>query len=154
MFCPRYKRETLATFLRGSACCVCESSVRSERWLPSHILRIIKKEISLRIDDRFNCYNKSLKIRKRKCLYLLENPRKNESVVSELSLGLVISCLHEVAIGCQWSKSLLYKLRFFHNGFSFTLRIAKLNLPQVLYRFCFPGSSYFCVLYIPHFILI
>ena len=28
--------------------CVCESLVRSERWLPSHMLRIIKKEISLR----------------------------------------------------------------------------------------------------------
>ena len=32
---------------------------------------------------------KSLKICKRECLYLLKNPRKKESVVSELACGRV-----------------------------------------------------------------
>ena len=37
---------------------------------------------------------------------------------------------------------LLYKLQFFYNEFVFTLRIVKLNSPQVFYRFGFPGLSY------------
>ena len=34
---------------------------------------------------------------------------------------VVVSFLLEVAIGCQWSKSLLCKLQFFHSGFAFYL---------------------------------
>ena len=30
---------------------MCESLVRSERWLPSHMLRIIKKEIHFELKD-------------------------------------------------------------------------------------------------------
>ena len=41
------------------------------------------------LGDRFNCCIKSLKIHKRECLYLLENPRKKESVVSEFAHGRV-----------------------------------------------------------------
>ena len=70
-------------------CCMCESLVRSERWLPSHMLRIIKKEISLRAWWSFSCCNKSLKIHKQEFLYLLENPRKKKFVVLELSRGRV-----------------------------------------------------------------
>ena len=66
---------------------MCESLVRSERLFPSHMLRIIKKQISLRVDDHSVATLKSLKIRKRECLYLLENPRKKESVILELSRG-------------------------------------------------------------------
>ena len=60
---------------------------------------------------------------------------------------VVVSFLLEVAIGCWWSKSLLCKLQFFHSGFSFTLRIARLNPSQVFYRFGFPGLSYRCVIH-------
>ena len=52
------------------------------------------------------------------------------------------------------SKSLLCKLQFFHSGFSFTVRIVRLNPPQVFYRFGFLGLSYCCVLYFPHFTMI
>ena len=51
------------------------------------MLRIIKKEISLRVCYYSVATLKSLKIHKRKCLYLPENPRKKESVVSELAHG-------------------------------------------------------------------
>ena len=67
---------------------------------------------------------------------------------------VVVSFLLKVVIGCQWSKSLLRKLQFFHSGFSFTLKIARLNPPQVFYRFGFPALSYCCVLYFPHFTII
>ena len=65
------------------------------------------------------------------CLYLLENPGKKESVVSELARDL----------------SPIEQLQFFHSGFRFTLRIARLNPPQV-FTVWFPGSSYHCVIYI------
>ena len=41
------------------------------------------------LDDHLVVALKSLKINKRECLYLLENSRKKESVVSELSRGRV-----------------------------------------------------------------
>ena len=41
------------------------------------------------LGDRFNFCIKSLKIHKRECLYLLENPRKKEFVVLELARGRV-----------------------------------------------------------------
>ena len=41
------------------------------------------------IDDQFSCCIKSLKIHKQECLYLLENPIKKKSVVSELARGCV-----------------------------------------------------------------
>ena len=88
-FCPRYIRQTLATVLGGSYCCLCESLVRFEKCFPLHKFRIIKKEISSRAWWLFSCCHKSLKIYKRMCLYLLQNPRKKESVVSELAWGRV-----------------------------------------------------------------
>ena len=90
MFCPKYKRENPNHVLCSSICCVCESLVRFKRWLPSHILRIIKKENSIQeLDDHSVVAIKSLKIHKQECLYLLENPRKKEFVVLELSHGRV-----------------------------------------------------------------
>ena len=56
------------------------------------------------------------------CLYLLENPRKKESVVLELTRGHVSKFS---------GLSPIEKFRFFHNGFGFTLRIVRLNPPQV-----------------------
>ena len=66
-----------------------ESLVRSLRSFLSHKFRIIKEEISSRTSWSFSCCNKRLKIHKRVCLYLLENPRKKESVVSKLARGRV-----------------------------------------------------------------
>ena len=57
-----------------------------KRWLPSHILRVskiqdyVKNLVMISIAAL-----KSLKKHKRVCLYLLENPRKKEFVVSELA---------------------------------------------------------------------
>ena len=52
MFFPKYKRENPSHVLDCFICCVCESLMRSERWLPSHMLRIIKKENSIQeLDD-------------------------------------------------------------------------------------------------------
>ena len=68
------------------------------------------------------------------CLYLVVNPRKKKSVDSELARGRVNKFYWWVAIRSRaWGLvSLLYELRFFQNsGFKFTLRIARLNPPQV-----------------------
>ena len=59
--------------------------MRSVRSFPLHKLRIIKKEIHSRTWWSFSCCHKNLKKHKQVCLYLLENPRKRESVVSELN---------------------------------------------------------------------
>ena len=58
--------------------------------MPSYTLRVF----NIKIDVKSLVINsvaifKSLKIHKRECLYLLENPRKKESVVSELARGHV-----------------------------------------------------------------
>ena len=56
---------------------------------PLHKLRIIKRRFIQELDDHSVAAVKSLKIHKWVCLYLLENPRKKESVVSELARGCV-----------------------------------------------------------------
>ena len=59
-------------------------------WLPSHILRVSKIQDYVKnlVIDSIAAL-KSLKKHKQVCLYLLENPRKKESVVSELARGHV-----------------------------------------------------------------
>ena len=64
------------------------------------------------------------------CLYLLENPRKKESVVSELACGRVSKFLL-VGSNRMLVVSPIEQLRFLHSGFRFTLRIVRLNPPQV-----------------------
>ena len=59
------------------------------RSFPLHKLRIIKRRFVQELDDYSVAVLKSLKKHKRVCLYLLENPRKKESVVSELARGRV-----------------------------------------------------------------
>ena len=58
--------------------------------MPSHILRVSKIQDYVKnlVIDSVAAL-KSLKKHKRVCLYLLENPRKKESVVSELARGRV-----------------------------------------------------------------
>ena len=86
---PRYIRETLATFLCCSYCGLCESLVKTLRSFPSHKLRVFKEKNFLHLDDHSNCCHCSLKKHKRGCLYLVENPRKKESVNSKLARGCV-----------------------------------------------------------------
>ena len=56
---------------------------------PLHKLRIIKRKFVQKLDDHSVATLKNLKKHKRVCLYLLENPRKKESVVSKLARGRV-----------------------------------------------------------------
>ena len=67
-------------------------------------------------------------------MYLVENPRKREFMDSELARGHVNKFYWWVAIRSRaWGLvSLIVELRFFQDsGFKFTLRIARLNPPQV-----------------------
>ena len=63
--------------------------MRSLRRFPSHKLRAFKEKIFLHFDDHSVAALKSLKKHNQVCLYLLENPRKKEFVVSELARGRV-----------------------------------------------------------------
>ena len=114
-----------------SYCCLYESLVRYVRSFPSYKLRIIKEEISSRTWWSFSCYHKNLKIHKWVCLYLLENPRKKESVVSELARGRVSKFLLVGSNRDVSGLSPVEKLWFFHSGFRFILRIVRLNPLQV-----------------------
>ena len=59
------------------------------RSFPLHKLRIIKRRFIQKLDDHSVAALKNLKKHKRVYLYLLENPRKKESVVLELARGRV-----------------------------------------------------------------
>ena len=63
--------------------------MRSVRSFPLHKLRIINWRFIQELDDHSVVALKNLKKHKRVCLYLLENPRKKESVLSELVRGRV-----------------------------------------------------------------
>ena len=78
---------------------------------------------------------------------MLDNPKKKEFVVSELARGRVSKFLLVGSNRMLVVYVAIVKLRFFHSGFRFTLRIVRLNPPQV-FTVWFPGSSYHCVIYI------
>ena len=59
------------------------------RSFPLHKLRIIKRRFVQKLDDHSVVALKNLKKHKRVRLYLLKNPKKKESVVSELACGHV-----------------------------------------------------------------
>ena len=59
--------------------------MRSVRNFSLHKLRVIKRSFIQELDDHLVVALKSLKKHKRVCLYLLENLRKKEYVVSELA---------------------------------------------------------------------
>ena len=59
------------------------------RNFPLHKFRIIKRRFVQKLNDHSVVALKNLKKHKRVYLYLLENPRKKESVVSELARGRV-----------------------------------------------------------------
>ena len=63
--------------------------MRSVKSFPLHKLRIIKRRFVQKLDDHSVVALKNLKKHKRVCLFLLENPRKKESMVSELARGRV-----------------------------------------------------------------
>ena len=82
------KGKTLATF-GCPLCCVCESFVRSRGGCLHTYLGFSRfKTVKNLVIDSVVAL-KSLKKHKRVCLYLLENPRKREFVVSELARGRV-----------------------------------------------------------------
>ena len=54
-----------------------------------HKFRIIKRRFVQELDDHSVAAQKNLKKHKRVCLYLLENPRKKQFMVSELARGRV-----------------------------------------------------------------
>ena len=85
-------------FLCCSYCGLCESLVRFLRSFPSHKLRVFKEKIFLHLDDQSSCCHWSLKKHKRVCLYLVENPRKKESVDSKLVRGRVSKFYWWIAI--------------------------------------------------------
>ena len=59
--------------------------MRSVRSFPLHKLRVIKRRFIQELNDHLVAALKSLKKHKQECLYLLENPKKKESVISELA---------------------------------------------------------------------
>ena len=63
--------------------------MRFVRSFPLHKLRIIKRRFIQELDDYLVAALKNLKKHKQMCLYLLENPRKKEFVVSEFACGHV-----------------------------------------------------------------
>ena len=63
--------------------------MRSVKSFPLHKLRVVKRRFVQELDDHSVVALKSLKKHKRVCLYLLENPRKKESVVLEIAHGHV-----------------------------------------------------------------
>ena len=63
--------------------------MRSVRSFPLHKLKVIKRRFVQELDDHSVAILKSLKKHKWVCLYLLENPKKKESVVLELVRGHV-----------------------------------------------------------------
>ena len=73
---------------------VCVNLVRFVKSFPLHKLRIIKRRFIQKLDDHLVVALKNLKKHKWVCLYLLENPRKKESVV------VSVSFYWWVAIGC------------------------------------------------------
>ena len=139
MFCFKYKRENPSHVLSGSLCSVCESFVRSRGGCLHTYLGLSRTSLCQELDDQFSCCINSLMIYKRVCLYSLGIQERSSLWTRSCHVVAVVSFLLEVVIGCQWSKSLLCKLQFFHSGFSFTLRIARLNPPQVFYHLVFLG---------------
>ena len=81
------KGKTLAIFWGSSLCCVCESFVRSRGGCLHTCLELSRKRFHWELDDHSIAALKSLKISKREWLYLLENPKKKKSVVSEFARG-------------------------------------------------------------------
>ena len=154
MFCRRYKRENPSHVLGCSLCCMCKSFVRSRGGCLHTYLGLSRTRLCQEIDDHFSCCFKSLKIYKLEYLCLLGIQERSSPWTWSCHVVVVVSFLLEVAIGCQQSKLLLCKLQFFHSGFSFTLRITRLNPLQVFYWFGFPGLSYCCILYFPHLSMI
>ena len=68
---------------------MCESLVRFRGGCLHTYLRLSRRRFHRELDDHSVVALKSLKKHKRMCLYLLEDPRKKESVVSELARGRV-----------------------------------------------------------------
>ena len=68
---------------------MCESLVRSKGGCLHTCLGLSRRRLHRELDDHSVAALKSLKKHKRVCLYLLENLRNKESIVSKLARGHV-----------------------------------------------------------------
>ena len=89
MFLPQVYKANPSHILEVAHIVVCVNLVRFVKSFPLHKLRIIKWRFIQELDDYLVATLKNLKKHKRVCLYLLENPRKKESVVLEIAHGHV-----------------------------------------------------------------
>lgn len=93
MFFPKYKRENPSHVLGCSFCCVCEYFVRIRGICLYTYLGLSRRRIRFKnlmiIQLLLDNPRKESVVSEWECLYLLENPRKKESVVSEFTRGRV-----------------------------------------------------------------
>ena len=97
-------------------------------------LRFSRRRYNLHLDDQFNYCHWSLKKHKQVYLYLVVNLRKKESVDSELARGHVSKFYWLVALGSRARvlvSYLVWNSILSDSGFKFTLRIVRLNPPQI-----------------------
>ena len=150
---PRYIRENPSHVFSVLNAVFVNLFCEIKRCLPSHTLSVYNLETNVkRIVNHHSCKNtKSLLICKQVRLWIAEEFRERRSPwISELSWGRGSKF---PTLGQQQDVSGLSRYYVNFNSFQwicyFTLRIARLNPPQVFYRFGFPGSSDLCVLYFP-----
>ena len=100
MFCLKYKRENPSHIFVLFICCVCESFVRSRGGCLHTYLGFQDSRLCQELGDQFSCCNKSLKIDKRECLYLLGIQERSNPWTRSYHGVMVVSFLLEVVIGC------------------------------------------------------
>ena len=93
------KRKPWPHFLGCSNCCVCESLVRSRGGCLHTCLGLSRRRIHWKLNDHSVAALKRLKIRKRECLYLLGIQERRSLWSRSYHMVVVVSFLHEVAIG-------------------------------------------------------
>ena len=89
-FCPRYIRQTLATFWRLFILLFCVNLLWDLAELSfTQSLGFSRRRCYLHLNDQLSCCHWSLKKNKCGSLYLVVNPRKKESMDSKLAHGRV-----------------------------------------------------------------
>ena len=99
--CPRYKRETLATFLRLLYFAVCVNLLWDLRGGCLHTcLGLSRRRFHWELNDHSIAALERLKIHKWECLYLLGIQERSSPWTRSCHVVVVVSFLLEVAIGC------------------------------------------------------
>ena len=137
-FCPRYRRQTLATFQCCSYCCLCKSLARSVRNFPLHKLRIIKRRFVQELDDHSVAAIRT-KRNTSECACTCWRIQERRSPWSR-SLHVIVSVSFYwwVAIGCQWSKSYC-KTLILSQWIQVYLEDSQVKSSSGFYRFGFLG---------------